>query len=241
MKRFIRNSLAAAVLSGVIVAPNAFAVDKLTTEREKVSYMVGMDVGSRLRSIQSDIDLAIVMQALNTVYKGEEPLLPAAEASKVAEVFQKKKTAEMESKMKELGAKNKTEGDAFLAANKVKPGVKTTASGLQYQVLKEGTGPKPKATDKVKVHYTGTLTGGQKFDSSVDRGQPAEFVLNQVIPGWTEGVQLMSVGSKYKFVIPSNLAYGERAGPIPPNSTLVFDVELLEIMKADAAAAAMPK
>ena len=238
MNRFIRNTLAAAVLSGVIAAPNAFAVDKLTTEKEKISYMVGMDVGSRLRSIQSDIDLAIVMQALNTVYKGEPPLLPPEEASKVAESFQKKKTAEMESKMKEMGSKNKTEGATFLAANKVKPGVKTTASGLQYQVVKEGTGPKPKATDKVKVHYTGTLTGGQKFDSSVDRGAPAEFVLNQVIPGWTEGVQLMSVGSKYKFVIPSALAYGERAGPIPPNSTLVFDVELLEIMKAEAAAAA---
>ncbi len=238
MNRFIRNSLAAVALSGVIAAPNAFAVDKLTTEKEKISYMVGMDVGSRLRSIQSDIDLAIVMQALNTVYKGEPSLLPPEEASKVAEAFQKRKTAEMESKMKEMGAKNKTDGAAFLAANKVKPGVKTTASGLQYQVIKEGTGPKPKATDKVKVHYTGTLTGGQKFDSSVDRGQPAEFVLNQVIPGWTEGVQLMSVGSKYKFVIPSALAYGERAGPIPPNSTLVFDVELLEIMKADAAAPA---
>ncbi len=231
MNRFIRNSLAAAVLSGVIVAPNAFAVDKLTTEKDKISYMVGMDVGSRLRSIESDIDLAIVLQALNTVYKGDAPMLPPEEAAKVAESFQKKKSAEMEGKMKELGAKNKAEGEKFLADNKSKPGVKVTASGLQYQVVKEGSGPKPKATDKVKVHYTGTLIGGQKFDSSVDRGQPQEFVLNSVIPGWTEGVQMMSVGSKYKFFIPSALAYGDRAGPIPPNSTLIFDVELLEIVK----------
>ena len=132
-------------------------------------------------------------------------------------------------------AENQKKGDAFLVDNAKKEGVKTTASGLQYQVEKLGNGPKPKDTDVVKVHYTGTLTDGTKFDSSVDRGEPATFPLNQVIPGWTEGVQLMPVGSKFKFFLPSKLAYGEHgAGSIPANAVLVFDVELLAIEKPTA-------
>jgi FKBP-type peptidyl-prolyl cis-trans isomerase len=134
---------------------------------------------------------------------------------------------------KVAGDKNKAAGEAFLLENKSKPGVTTTASGLQYLVIKEGTGPKPLATDKVKVHYKGTLLDGTVFDSSYDRKEPAVFVLNQVIPGWTEGVQLMKTGSTYKFFVPSQLAYGERqAGPqITPNSTLIFEVELISIEK----------
>jgi len=127
---------------------------------------------------------------------------------------------------------NLEKGEAFLAENAKKEGVKTTASGLQYKVLKEGTGKSPQATDTVSVHYRGTLLDGTEFDSSIKRGQPAEFPLNRVIPGWTEGVQLMKVGAKYQFTIPSKLAYGERGtpgGPIPPNSTLIFEVELLAI------------
>ena len=127
---------------------------------------------------------------------------------------------------------NLEKGEAFLAENAKKEGVKTTASGLQYKVLKEGTGKSPKDTDTVQVHYKGTLLDGTEFDSSIKRGQPAEFPLNRVIPGWTEGVQLMKEGAKYQFTIPSKLAYGERGtpgGPIPPNSTLVFEVELLSI------------
>src|SRR3546814_376928 len=132
--------------------------------------------------------------------------------------------------------KNSAEGEEFLATNKTKPGVKTTASGLQYQVLRAGNGAKPQATDTVRVHYLGTLLDGTKFDSSYDRNEPAQFALNQVIPGWTEGVALMPVGSKYKFWIPGNLGYGERgAGPIGPNSTLVFEVELLDIVAPAAA------
>ena len=124
-------------------------------------------------------------------------------------------------------------GEAFLAENKNKPGVRSTDSGLQYQVITEGRGAKPAATDRVRVHYTGTLLDGTKFDSSVDRGTPAEFALNGVIPGWTEALQLMSVGSKYKLFIPSELAYGENGtpGPIGPNATLIFEVELLEILE----------
>jgi FKBP-type peptidyl-prolyl cis-trans isomerase len=138
---------------------------------------------------------------------------------------------DMEQKQKEAGEKNKTEGTKFLEENKNKPGVKTTASGLQYKVIKDGTGPQPKATDMVTVNYRGTLIDGTEFDSSYKRGQPATFPLNGVIKGWTEGLQLMKVGSKYQFFVPSNLAYGERSvGPdIAANATLIFEVELQDV------------
>ena len=134
------------------------------------------------------------------------------------------------------GDKNKTEGEEFLAKNKEKEGVKTTDSGLQYEIIKEGTGPKPKETDKVKVDYTGTLIDGTVFDSSVQRGQPATFGVNQVIPGWTEALEMMPVGSKWKIYIPSDLGYGERGAgkDIGPNSTLIFEVELLDIVTDQA-------
>jgi FKBP-type peptidyl-prolyl cis-trans isomerase len=144
--------------------------------------------------------------------------------------MQAKRVAEQ----KAAAEKNKGEGSAFLAKNKSKSGVKTTASGLQYEVEKEGTGPKPKATDTVKVNYLGTKIDGTKFDSSYDRGQPATFVLTQVVPGWQEGITLMPVGSKYRFWLPASLGYGEKGtpgGPIGPNATLVFEVELLDIVK----------
>ncbi len=149
-------------------------------------------------------------------------------------------------KVKEEAEKNQKEGDAYLAKNKDKAGVKVTASGVQYEVIKQGTGPKPKATDTVKVDYTGTKIDGTKFDSSVDRGQPATFPLNGVIPGWTEALQLMPVGSEYRVVIPAKLAYAEHGpGPIGPNATLIFDVTLIAIeppaAEAKPAAPAAPK
>jgi FKBP-type peptidyl-prolyl cis-trans isomerase FkpA len=232
MNQFVRNTLATAVLAAAVAAPSVGAVDKLTTEKEKVSYMVGMDLSNGLAQIKDEIDPAIVAQALQDALKGGKTLLTQEEALAVRQAFvQKMQTAQAE-KQKAQATTNKAEGEKFLAANKSKPGVKTTASGLQYQVIKEGTGKKPSATDQVKVHYLGTLIDGTKFDSSYDRGQPAQFALNGVIPGWTEALQLMTVGSKYKLFIPSDLAYGEKGtpGPIGPNSTLIFEVELIEIL-----------
>jgi FKBP-type peptidyl-prolyl cis-trans isomerase len=233
MKQFVRNCLVSAVVVACSTLPlSAAAVDKLTTEREKASYMVGLDLANGLQQIKGEIDLPIVIQALQTAMSGGQPLLGAEEALAVRQEFVKRLQAQQAEKQKALAEKNKAEGEKFLADNRAKPGVKSTPSGLQYQVMKEGTGAKPTATSRVKVHYVGTLIDGTKFDSSYDRGEPAEFTLNGVIAGWTEALQLMSPGAKYKLFIPSNLGYGDRGspGPIGPNATLIFEVELLEIL-----------
>ncbi len=211
----------------------AFSKDTLDTDREKASYMVGMQIGGSLQQIKDEVDLPLVIQAIETTLAGGTPLLSEEEAGEVQKNFAERLQAKHAAEQQAVATRNKQEGDAFLAENKGKKGVQSTASGLQYQVVTQGKGAKPAATDRVKVHYTGTLLDGTKFDSSVDRGQPAEFALNQVIPGWTEGLQLMPVGSKYTFWIPSDLAYGDRGtpGPIGPNATLKFEVELLEIVK----------
>jgi len=216
------------------------AIDaKFKTEKEKYGYMVGMDVARSIAQIKDEVDTAAVIQALTASLKGEKTTLTDAEAVAVRQEFMQKLQGRQVAKLKDEADKNQKEGDAFLAKNKDKPGVKVTASGLQYEVVKQGTGPKPKATDVVKVDYTGTKIDGTKFDSSVDRGQPATFPLNQVVPGWTEGLQLMPVGSEYKFYIPGKLAYGER-GPaqIGPNATLVFSVKLIDIEPPSADAKA---
>jgi FKBP-type peptidyl-prolyl cis-trans isomerase len=209
-------------------------------KKAEYSYMVGMDVGRGLGSIKEEIDMNIVIQALQATIKGEKTTLNEQEALSVRQEFMQKLQARQAAKTKEDAEKNQKEGDDFLAKNKSKSGVKVTASGLQYEIVKAGNGPKPKATDTVKVDYTGTHIDGTKFDSSVDRGQPATFPLNGVIPGWTEGMQLMPVGSEFKFYIPAKLAYGERGpGTIGPNSTLIFDVKLISI-EAPAATPAAP-
>jgi FKBP-type peptidyl-prolyl cis-trans isomerase len=237
MSQFFRNTLIAAAIAAAVAAPGAQAIDKLTTEKEKVSYMVGMDMANGLQPIKGEIDLAIVTQALADALAGGKTLMTAEEQQAVRAAFIQKMQGQQEEQMKAVAEKNKAAGDTFLATNKAKAGVKTTASGLQYQVITEGSGAKPVATDTVKVHYVGTLLDGSKFDSSVDRGEPAQFPLNGVIPGWTEGLQLMPVGSKYKLWIPGNLAYGDRGRPgIEPNALLTFEVELLEIVKPGAAA-----
>ncbi|MCX7562731.1 FKBP-type peptidyl-prolyl cis-trans isomerase [Xanthomonadaceae bacterium XH05] len=234
MKSSLRHTLlAAAALTAFGVSGAALAKDKLETDRDKASYMVGMQIGGSLQQIKDEIDLPILFQAIETALKGGTPLLSQEEAGAVQQAFAERLQAKHAAEQQAAATKNKQEGEAFLASNKSKAGVKTTASGLQYQVITEGKGPKPAATDTVSVHYTGTLLDGTKFDSSVDRGQPATFALNAVIPGWTEALQLMPVGSKYTLWLPSELAYGDRGtpGPIGPNATLKFEVELLEIVK----------
>ncbi len=199
-------------------------------KKAEYSYMVGMDVGRGLASIKEEVDINTVIAALQATLKGEKTTLTEAEALTVRQEFMQKLQARQAAKTKEDAEKNQKEGDDFLAKNKAKKGIKVTASGLQYEVVKEGSGAKPKASDSVKVDYTGTKIDGTKFDSSVDRGQPATFPLSGVIPGWTEGMQLMTVGSEYKFYIPAKLAYGEHGpGPIGPNATLIFDVKLIDI------------
>lgn len=210
------------------------AIPGLATEKQRVSYMVGMDLGKSLEPVKDEIDLDTMNRALKATLAGEKPLMNDEQALKVREAFAQKMQAQQIAKMMGEAKENLAKGQAFLAENAKKPGVQTTASGLQYQVLAEGKGAKPKATDAVRAHYKGMLIDGKEFDSSYERGEPATFMLPQMVPGWQEGIPLMNVGSKYRFWIPANLGYGERGtpgGPIPPNATLVFEVELLDIAK----------
>ena len=225
----------------VAVAGSMFLASCNTTKSSKVelktladsaAYAIGADLGQNIKQNLptapggSELDMKIVMAAFNQVMTDQPSQIAVDQAQTITQnYFMKSQAAE--------GEKNKAEGVKFLEENGKKAGVTTTASGLQYEVLKEGSGAKPTETSTVKVHYHGTTIYGKVFDSSVDRGEPVSFPLNGVIKGWTEGLQLMTVGSKYKFYIPSELAYGER-GPSPeikPNSVLVFEVELLEIEK----------
>lgn len=242
MTRFVRKSLIAVALISAFGAGSAFGADaSLKTDKDKVSYMVGADVGRGLTQIKDELDIKIVMQALQDEFAGGKTLMTQEEGQKIRQDFMQKLQAKRVADEKVAAEKNKTEGAAFLAKNKAKAGVKVTASGLQYEVVKQGTGKKPKDTDTVKVDYTGTKIDGTKFDSSVDRGQPATFPLNGVIKGWTEGLQLMTEGSEYKLVIPAELAYGENAPPtIGPNATLIFDVKLISIEAPAPAAAPAP-
>lgn len=204
----------------------------LKTEKDKVSYAIGMNIGENFKRQGIEIDDAMFLQGLKDVAAGGKTLLTDEEARTVLTQYQGELRARMEQKQKEAAETNKKEGAAFLDANKAKPGVVTLPSGLQYKILKEGTGPKPTATDTVVCNYRGTLIDGKEFDSSYKRGQPATFPVSGVIKGWTEALQLMPVGSKWELFIPSDLAYAERGaggGEIGPNSTLIFEVELLSI------------
>ncbi len=194
-------------------------------EKQKVSYALGLSIASNLASQSlGDIDMQAFMDGMHDLLHGHDFKVDPNEINELITNYQNKKAREEHASVLE-------EGEKFLAENAKKPNVITTPSGLQYEVLKEGSGKQPGATDQVTVHYTGKLLDGRVFDSSVERGQPATFSLNKVIPGWTEGVQLMKEGGKYRFFIPANLAYGERGAPpaIPPFATLIFDVELLEV------------
>lgn len=205
-----------------------------TVDKVKVGTLVGgLMVGPSLVPIKDEVELPVFLQAVRTGLSGGQPLLAEADAKAVLAAFGQRMQEKMHAQAAVAGAKNSSEGTAFLAKNKTVKGVTTTASGLQYMVLRQGSGSRPKTTDSVRVNYKGTLLDGTVFDSSYDRPQPPEaFRLDQVIPGWSEGVTLMPVGSKYRFWIPASLGYGEKGtpgGPIGPNATLQFDVELLGI------------
>ena len=215
----------AGALSSVALSTGAFAETKLESDKDKLSYSLGMIFGDHAAQNFGDIDYDILMEALKAQKEGSETLLSVGEAQNVLRE-QQAKAAEAQA------AAAKAVGEKFLADNAARDGVTVTESGLQYEVVTAAEGAKPSVDDTVSVHYTGTLIDGTVFDSSVERGEPASFPLTSVIPGWTEGVQLMNVGSKYRFVIPSDLAYGDRGAgqSIGPGETLVFEVELLEIM-----------
>ncbi len=213
----------------------ASAAAPLTTRKQKFSYALGMNIGTGysqgLKKQSVEVDWNLVIQGLKDSVSGTKTRLTEDEAKAVLTEVQNEVRKDQQEKMEQAAAKNKTEGEAFLAANKGKPGVVTLPSGLQYKILTAGTGPKPTASDSVVCNYRGTLINGTEFDSSYKRGQPATFGVGQVIKGWTEALQLMPVGSKWQLFIPSNLAYGERGpGEIGPNATLIFDVELLSIV-----------
>ena len=214
-------------------SPEKGAPMELKTQQDKASYSIGVSIGKNLKDQKVEIKTDILVKGLLDAYTGAKTQLTEKEMGDVLTQFQQEIMAKTQEEAAKKGVENKSKGEKFLVDNKNKPGVKTTPSGLQYTVISEGTGPKPTASSTVKVHYTGKLIDGTTFDSSVDRGEPIEFPLNGVIKGWTEGVQLMSKGSKYKFFIPADLAYGDRGAgnAIGPNETLVFEVELLDIVK----------
>jgi FKBP-type peptidyl-prolyl cis-trans isomerase len=202
----------------------------LKTQKDKFSYSLGMKMGENLHKQSVPVDPAILARGLRDGLAGGKTLLTDEEAQAAISEVQNDVRKKQQEKMQETGAANKKEGAAFLTANRTKEGVVTLPSGLQYKILKEGTGPKPAATDTVVCNYRGTLVNGTEFDSSYKRGQPASFPVNGVIKGWTEALQLMPVGSKWQLFIPFDLAYGEPGRPgIEPSSTLIFEVELLSI------------
>lgn len=201
--------------------------------KDKVGQLVGADVGRSLAPIKDEIELPVLLQAVRTTFAKGKLLLDDAQLTAERQAFSQRMQTKMQAAAQAAGETNRTEGARFLAENKGVKGVFTTPSGLQYMVLRQGAGARPMPTAKVRVNYEGKLLDGTVFDSSYERGEPAEFGLNQVIAGWTEGVAMMPVGAKYRFWIPSELAYGARGAPgsIGPNATLTFDVELLAIIE----------
>lgn len=241
-----------AVLLGVFVLAAVFAVSQraagqgataaeeataalpqvqFRTTMDKVSYAIGLDIGTNLRMQKLDVNPTILARGIADSLAEREPLLSEEEMARIMQEFQQNYAAEMEAEMGEIAAANLAKAEEFLANNDLNVGVETTDSGLQYMIIADGDGPRPTAEDIVKVHYVGRLVDGTEFDSSVKRGEPATFQVGGVIPGWQEAIKLMKVGSKWRLFIPPDLAYGDRgAGQIiQPNSVLIFEVELLSI------------
>ena len=235
---FISFALLALTSTGV-----AQGTTELKTETDKVSYSIGLDIGSTFKKQNMEVNLDLLMAGMKDAVGGKKPLLTDDQVKETMTAYSKSMMEKQAAKAKEESAKNAAAGEKFLAENKGKEGVKTTASGLQYKVIKEGNGAAPKETETVVVHYKGTLIDGKEFDSSYKRNEPATFPVNRVIKGWTEGLQLMKPGSKYQFFIPASLGYGERGAgqDIGPNQTLIFEVELQSVKPAEAVPAAAAK
>jgi FKBP-type peptidyl-prolyl cis-trans isomerase FklB len=216
-----------AVFGIALLANQLYAEETLKSQKEKMSYIIGTDIGKNLKNQSIDVDANVLAKGVKDALTGGKSLLTDQEIRDTTAAFQK----EMVAKQQALGEKNKKEGEAYLAENNKKKGTVTLPSGLQYKVIKAGTGKKTKPTDTVTVQYRGTLIDGTEFDSSYRRGQPATFPANGVIPGWTEALGLMQEGAKWQLFIPSNLAYGEKGagGQIGPNATLIFEVELVSV------------
>lgn len=228
----MKKALLTLALGGLLAAPmTAMAETQLNTEEDRLSYSLGMIMGQRLKQDVENLNVDIMAQAIKDLYAGKEMKMTEAEVGQTMQAFQQQKIQAQQEAQAKAAEENLKKGEDFLTENGKKSDIKTTESGLQYQVLTAGNGAKPAATDQVKVHYEGKLISGQVFDSSYKRGEPVTFTLNQVIPGWQEGLQLMSVGSKWKLFIPAGLAYGPggAGGAIGPNEVLIFEVELLDI------------
>ena len=222
--------------SGTLISAGTFLLAACSggtpeTLAERASYAIGLDMGNNVKQMGGDLDLDVLIRGLRDALGEQEPQMDQQEIAQVMQEFFQQLQEANAAQQQELMETNRQEGEAFLAENRSKEGVTETPSGLQYEVLTQGDGPSPNATDVVSVHYEGRLLDGKVFDSSYERGEPATFPLNGVIAGWTEGVQLMKVGSKFRFYIPGDLAYEERGAgaDIGPNATLIFDVELLAI------------
>lgn len=225
MKRNLLFAMLLATLS--VCAYSAEKKSDITSSKQKFSYAIGFQIGQSLKRDGLDVDVNAMSQAIEDVLSGSKLKLSTEDMQAAIEEFQKKQMKEMNAQAE----KNKKAGEEFLAANKKKEGIHVTESGLQYKIIKKGSGKKPKATDTVEVHYKGTLINGEVFDSSYGRGEPTTFPVNRVIKGWQEALTLMSEGSKWEIYVPSDLAYGEKGagGKIGPNETLIFEVELLKV------------
>ena len=231
MKRLFAVCIAAGLLGCQAQEKPEFVEVNLEDKEHKLSYALGLNFSDQLKQqLGMTIDIDVFVQGFKDGYSGESPLLASDEALKFLIEIQQEQRAQQMAEKNKMAAENKKAGEDFLAENMKKEGVVTLESGLQYKVIKAGDGQKPQKTDSVVCHYRGTLLDGTEFDSSYSRGEPAQFRVDQLIPGWTEALQLMPSGSKWELYVPSYLAYGARqAGQISPNSTLIFELELLEI------------
>jgi FKBP-type peptidyl-prolyl cis-trans isomerase FklB len=229
----MKRRLAMAMCAAVALSGTAFAADapELATDKEKLSYGIGMDIGGNLKRQSVEVDPDLLAKGFKDSYGGGKTILTEDQARQAIADFQKTLMAKQAETMQKLSEKNKADGEKFLAENGKKEGVKTLPSGLQYKEITPGKGNSPKTTDTVTTHYKGTLIDGTEFDSSHKRGEPATFPVSGVIPGWTEALQLMKEGAKWQLFVPSGLAYGERGAgrEIGPNATLIFEVELISV------------